>query len=369
MNVASNGQAKRPSSNSRTSSLVTSSLETSGLVTSGLETSHSRLRSAIRAGEFIVTAEVMPPKGGDPSHMLEMAAHLKDRVHAVNVTDGSRAVLRMSSLACAVLLKQAGIEPICQMTGRDRNAIALQSDLMGAHALGVRNVLTLTGDPIKAGDYPKSKPVHELDSIRLLRVIRQLNSGVDYNDKDMSDGILDIFPGAAVDPQSTSWSGMQSRFNKKLESGAQFFQSQLISDFDKFQKFMDQVASGCDRPILAGIFLLKSAKNAAFINRCVPGVNIPQHIIDRLAAAPDPLKEGMKIAAEQVQAAQQLCQGVHMMAVRREDLIPQILDMAGLAPQTQCQSLSQPSGQSSGQSSGQPSGQSLGLLSTIVPCQ
>ena len=295
-------------------------------------TATSRFQSAIRAGDFVVTAEVMPPKGGDPSHMLEMAGHLRNWVHAVNVTDGSRAVLRMSSFACCVLLKQAGIEPICQMTGRDRNAIALQADLMGAHALGIRNLLALTGDPIKAGDHAKCKPVHELESIRLLRVIRQLNSGVDYNDKEMKDGALNIFPGGAVDPQCKSWSGMQKRFERKLEAGAQFFQSQLISDFDKLEKFMDQVAAGCDKPILAGIFLLKSAKNAAFINRCVPGVDIPQHIIDRLAAAEDPLYEGMKIAAEQVQAARQLCQGVHMMAVRREDLIPQILEMAGVKP-------------------------------------
>ena len=293
----------------------------------------NRLRSAIRSGEFIVTAEVMPPKGGDPSHMLAMANHLKDWVHAVNVTDGSRAVLRMSSLACSVLLKQAGIEPICQMTGRDRNAIALQADLMGAHALGLNNILTLTGDPVKAGDHPNSKAVHELDSIRMLRLIRLLNNGADMNEKAMNDGPLDIFAGAAVDPQSKSWSGLQSRFEKKLAAGSQFFQSQLISDFDKLEKFMDQIAGGCDRPILAGIFLLKSAKNAAFINRCVPGVDIPQHIIDRLEAANDPLREGMKIAAEQVQAARQLCQGVHMMAVRREDLIPEILEMADVEPQ------------------------------------
>ncbi|MEO0707433.1 MAG: methylenetetrahydrofolate reductase [Cyanobacteria bacterium J06649_5] len=308
---------------------------------SGLEqgavVQQGRLRSAIRSGEFVVTAEVMPPKGGDPSHMLEMASHLKDWAHAVNVTDGSRAVLRMSSLACSVLLKQAGIEPICQMTGRDRNAIALQADLMGAHALGIRNMLTLTGDPLKAGDHPKAKPVHELESIRLLKLIGKLNNGSDYNDKAMPDGALDIFAGAAVDPQSPSWSGLKSRFDKKLAAGAQFFQSQLISDFDKLEKFMDEIAAGNDKPILAGIFLLKSAKNAAFINRCVPGVDIPQHIIDRLDKAADPLQEGMKIAAEQVRAARQLCQGVHMMAVRREDLIPQILEMAGVEPQTKQQ--------------------------------
>lgn len=294
-----------------------------------------RLRSAVRAGEFLVTAEVMPPKGGDPSHMLEMAHHLKDWVHAVNVTDGSRAVLRMSALSCAVLLHQAGIEPICQMTGRDRNAIALQADLMGAHALGIRNVLALTGDPIKAGDHPKAKSVCEVESVRLLQLIGRLNSGTDFNEKPMPDGALDIFPGAAVDPQSQSWSGLQRRFERKLAAGAQFFQSQLISDFDQLEKFMDQIVGESDRPVLAGIFLLKSAKNAAFINRCVPGVNIPQHIIDRLAAADQPLQEGMKIAAEQVRSARQLCQGVHMMAVRREDLIPQILEMAGVAPQAQ----------------------------------
>lgn len=327
MSVVENGKANGRSIPDLPSELVANSRYNES-------TASGRLRSAIRSGEFVVTAEVMPPKGGDPSHMLEMAAHLKDWVHAVNVTDGSRAVLRMSSLACSVLLKQAGVEPICQMTGRDRNAIAIQADLMGAHALGVRNVLALTGDPVKAGDHPKSKSVCELESIRMLRVIRQLNSGTDYNDKPMGDGELDIFAGAAIDPQSKSWSGLQSRFDKKLAAGAQFFQSQLISDFDKLEKFMDGIAAGCDRPILAGIFLLKSAKNAAFINRCVPGVNIPDHIIERLAAAPEPLQEGVKIAAEQVQAARQLCQGVHMMAVKREDLIPQILEMAGVEPQT-----------------------------------
>ncbi|MBD0335381.1 MAG: methylenetetrahydrofolate reductase [Cyanobacteria bacterium Co-bin13] len=293
-----------------------------------------RFRSAASSGDFLITAEVMPPKGGNPQHMLEMARQLKGRVHAVNITDGSRAVLRMSSLASAVILQQEGIESICQMACRDRNAIALQADLMGAHALGVRNLLALTGDPVKAGDHPECRSVFELESVRLLKLINKLNQGSDSHDKELPDGSLDLFVGAAVDPQCRSLSGLQRRFERKLEAGAQFFQSQLISDFDQLAMFMEKVAAGCDRPVLAGIFLLKSAKNANFINRNVPGVEIPQAIIDRLAAASDPLQEGIAIAAEQVQAARQLCQGVHLMAVRREDLIPQILDRAGIGAVT-----------------------------------
>lgn len=291
-----------------------------------------RFRSAILAGDFLVTAEVMPPKGGSVTHMLQQAAHLKAWVHAVNVTDGSRAVLRMSSLAVAAILRQQGIEPICQMACRDRNRIALQADLMGAHALGIRNILALTGDPIKAGDFPKAKGVFDLESVRLLNTIRHLNAGKDANEKDLPDGPTQLLVGAAVDPQLASWSGLQSRFEKKVMAGAEFFQSQLIVDFDRLEKFMSEIASQSDKPILAGIFLLKSAKNAQFINRCVPGVNIPDSIIERLAKASDPLQEGITIAAEQVTLARQLCQGVHMMAVRREDLIPQILEKAGVTP-------------------------------------
>jgi methylenetetrahydrofolate reductase (NADPH) len=230
----------------------------------------NRFRMAVKSGDFLVTAEIMPPKGGDPSHMLAMANLLKHRVHAVNITDGSRAVLRMSSLACSVMLLQAGIEPICQMACRDRNQIALQADLMGAHALGISNILALTGDPVKAGDHPAARGVFDLESIRLLKVIRQLNQGVDQNEKSMPDGPLTLFPGAAVDPQSPSWSGLQRRFERKIEAGAQFFQSQLISDFDRLDKFMTQIAVSSNRPVLAGIFLLKSAKNAEFSQPLCP---------------------------------------------------------------------------------------------------
>ncbi|MDE5084844.1 MAG: methylenetetrahydrofolate reductase [Trichodesmium sp. St18_bin1] len=287
--------------------------------------------NAVKSGEFLITAEVAPPKGANPTHMIQMAKTLKGRVHAVNITDGSRAVLRMSSLVASIILKNHGLEPICQVACRDRNRIALQADLMGASALGLHNILALTGDPVKAGDHEKARSVFDMESIRLLQMIAKLNQGMDWNEKTLPDGPTDLFVGAAVDPQSPSWSGLKRRFELKLLAGSQFFQSQLISDFDKLEKFMSQIAVDANKPILAGIFLLKSAKNAAFINKHVPGVDIPEHIINRLANAEKPLQEGIKIAAEQVQMASKICHGVHLMAVKREDLIPQILDMAEIS--------------------------------------
>lgn len=291
----------------------------------------TRLRQAIENKEFVVTAEVAPPKGGNPAHMLEMAGYLRGKVHGVNVTDGSRAVMRMSSIAASTVLLHHGIEPIFQMACRDRNVIGLQADLMGAHVLGLRNVLALTGDPVKAGDHPKARGVFDLESVRLLKLITKLNGGEDFNDKKLPDGHLDLFPGGAVDPQLSSWYAIESRFAKKVEVGAKFFQSQMITDFVRFEEFMGRVASQYDVPILAGIFLLKSAKNAKFINRCVPGAQIPDSIIERLERAEQPLEEGIKIAAEQVKTAKNLCHGVHLMAVRREDLIPQILERAEIS--------------------------------------
>lgn len=290
----------------------------------------TNFRTALTKGDFLITAEVAPPKGTNPAHMIEMAKQLKGRVHSVNITDGSRAVMRMSSLVSALLLLEEGIEPVCQVACRDRNAIGLQADLLGAHALGIRNVLALTGDPVKAGDHPGSRAVFELESIRLLQMITKMNSGFDWTDHALTDGATDLCMGAAVDPQCGSWSGLQRRFERKVEAGAEFFQSQLITDFDRLDKFMTEIARPAGKPILAGIFLLKSAKNARFINRAVPGVSIPDHIIDRLERATDPLQEGVTIAAEQVKLAQELCQGVHLMAIKREDLIPQILDTAGV---------------------------------------
>jgi methylenetetrahydrofolate reductase (NADPH) len=290
----------------------------------------NNFQQAVQNGNFLVTAEVAPPKGGNPQHMLKMASYLKGRVHGVNITDGSRAVMRMTPLVAAVLLLREGIEPVYQVACRDRNRIGLQADLLGAHALGIKNVLAITGDPIKAGDYPQARAVFDLESVRLLGLISKLNEGLDGNDQLLPDGGTELFHGAAIDPQIRSRSSLKSRFEKKIAAGAQFFQSQLITDFELLAQFMKEVAAPQGKPILAGIFLLKSAKNAEFINRCVPGVQIPAKTIDRLRASANPLETGVEIAAEQVLLAQKICQGVHLMAVKREDLIPKILDLAGI---------------------------------------
>jgi methylenetetrahydrofolate reductase (NADPH) len=262
--------------------------------------------------------------------MVRKAGALRGRVHAVNVTDSNRAIARMSPLVAAWLLQQQGIQPVYQVACRDRNRIALQGDLLGAAALGLRNVLALTGDPVTVGDCPKAKAVFDLESVRLLRLIGHLNQGLDVDGKALPDGATRLFAGAAVEPQSGSFSGLQRRFERKLQMGAQFFQTQMITDFAAFELFMEKLGQAGGKPILAGVFLLKSAKNAAFINRFLPGVKIPDDIIHRLAAADNPLEEGIQIAAEQVRHAQQLCQGVHLMAIKKEERIPDILDLAGI---------------------------------------
>ncbi len=290
-----------------------------------------RLQQALEVGSLAVTAEVMPPRGGDASRTLEHARLLKGLVHAVNVTDGSRAVMRMSSLAVCRLLLDAGLEPVWQLACRDRNRIALQADLLGAHALGIRNLLCLTGDPVRVGDQPTARPVNELESVRLLQQVGALNQGLDPVQGDLPDGGTSLFAGAAADPQSPSWSGLKSRIRRKHAAGARFLQTQMVMDSECLKRFVGEITGPLGLPVLAGVFLLKSAKNAAFINRVVPGACIPQSIIDRLAAASDPADEGINIAAEQVASYAEIAQGVHLMAVKAEERIPLILERAGLS--------------------------------------
>lgn len=288
------------------------------------------LQQALIGGRTAITAEVTPPRGGDPSRTLEAARRLRGWVHAINVTDGSRAVMRMSSLAVCRLLREEGLEPVLQMACRDRNRIALQADLLGAHALGVRNLLCLTGDPVRVGDQPGARAVNELESVRLLQLVGQLNAAQDPVAGSLPDGGTALFAGAAADPQSPSWSGLRARVRRKKEAGARFLQTQMVTDAAALRRFVDEIAAPLDLPVLAGVFLLKSARNAAFINRVVPGANIPQSLIDRLAAASDPAAEGVRIAAEQVATYAAIAQGVHLMAVKAEERIPLILAQAGL---------------------------------------
>ncbi len=293
----------------------------------------SALQRSLEAGAVTVTAEVMPPRGGDPSHTLAMANLLRDWVQAINVTDGSRAVMRMSSLAVCRLLLDAGLEPVLQMAGRDRNRIGIQADLLGAHALGIRNLLCLTGDSVKAGDQPSVRPVHELESVRLLQQVSSFNRGEDPVKESLPDGPTALFAGAAADPHCASWSGLKRRLERKREAGARFVQTQMVMDPQVLERFCRDMAAPMELPVLAGVFLLKSARNASFINQKVPGANIPDSLIARLDAASDPAAEGIAIAAEQVRQFAGIAQGVHVMAVRAEERIPEVLERAGLSSQ------------------------------------
>ena len=276
----------------------------------------------------------MPPRGADPSHMLAMAAHLQGRVHALNVTDGSRAVMRMSSVAACRLLLEAGAEPVLQLACRDRNRIALQADLLGAHALGIRNLLCLTGDPVRTGDQPEVRPVNELESVKLLQQVEALNQGEDPVKGSLPDGATALFAGCAADPHSRSWSGLQRRLQRKAAAGARFVQTQMVMDPQVLERFQQELAGPLQLPVLAGVFLLKSAKNARFINRVVPGACIPDHLIERLEDASDPALEGVAIAAEQVRQYLGIVQGVHLMAIKAEERIPLILDQAEISSLT-----------------------------------
>ncbi len=272
----------------------------------------------------------MPPRGADPSHVIALAKDLKNRVHAINVTDGSRAVMRMSSVAVCKLLLEAGLEPVLQLACRDRNRIGLQADLLGAHALGIRNVLCLTGDPVRVGDQPEAKPVNDYESIKLLNQVKDLNNGKDPVSGLLPDGPTSFFPGAAADPNCRSLSGLINRLERKKNSGACFLQTQMVMDPNILERFCKEIAVPLELPVLAGVFLLKSAKNAEFINRVVPGACIPNEIIKRLEESKDPGAEGIAIAAQQVKSFLNICQGVHMMAIKAEHRIPQILEQAGV---------------------------------------
>ena len=290
----------------------------------------SKLQQTLEKNSKVITAELMPPRGGDPIRSLKIAQLLKDKVHAVNITDGSRAIMRMCSLAMSKLLLDNGIEPIMQISCRDRNKIALQSDILGANALGIKNILCITGDSVKAGDQQETKAVHEFEAVRLLQQIQAFNQGIDPTFEELSDGSTNIFSGAAVDPNCRNQRSLERRTKRKKEAGANFLQTQIVMDRNCLINFCKEISNPLEIPVIAGVFLLKSYKNALFINKFVPGANIPDNILIRLKEAKDPLQEGILIAAEQAKDFINIAEGIHIMSVKAEHLIPEILGKAGL---------------------------------------
>ncbi len=290
----------------------------------------SKLQQTLEKNSKVITAELMPPRGGDPIRSLKIAQLLKHKVHAVNITDGSRAIMRMCSLAMSKLLLENGIEPIMQISCRDRNKIALQSDILGANALGIKNILCLTGDSVKAGDQQETKAVHEFESVRLLKQIQAFNHEIDPTFETLPDKRTNIFAGAAVDPSCLNKRSLKSRTQKKKEAGANFLQTQIVMDKNCLINFCKEISNPLEIPVIAGVFLLKSYKNALFINKFVPGANIPENILNSLKEAKDPLQEGILIASEQANDFIKIAEGIHIMAVKSEYLIPKILEKAGI---------------------------------------
>ena len=304
----------------------------------------SLLKEAFEAGKFGVTAEMAPPKGWDFSHVMADAELLKGKVHGVNVTDMQSACLKASSLGMCIHLKQAGIEPILQITGRDRNRMAIMGDVLSAASFGIDTMLALTGDHPVVGDCKQSKPVYDLDSVGILKMLSEMEaSGLDCGGNELAGGAPKFFKGAAVTPVYEPRMLQINKLRQKVEAGARYIQTQGIFDMDSLKRFMDDVAAaGINVPIMAGIIPLKAAGMAKFMNQNVPGIDVPQHMIDRLEAAAAegkeqgikglPMKLGMEMAAEFVAQIkdQGICPGVHIMAIGAEKNVPVILEKAGL---------------------------------------
>ena len=291
----------------------------------------SKLQNRLESGLSAITAEIMPPRGGNTALALSKALTLNKVVHGFNVTDGSRAIMRMSSLALCKLLLEANLEPVLQLSCRDRNRIALQAELLGAHALGIKNILCLTGDPVRVGDQSQAKSVQDLNSLELIEQVTSLNKGIDPVSGFLPDGPTNLFAGAAADPNCRGFDGLRRRIELKKQAGANFLQTQMVMDPKILERFCKEITEPIKIPVLAGVFLLKSAKNAQFINRVVPGACIPQSVIARLESATNPIDEGISIAAEQVKNFLGISQGVHLMAVKAEEQIPMILDKANIS--------------------------------------
>ena len=319
----------------------------------------SMLKEALEAGKFGITAEMAPPKGCDFTEQMEAAELLKGKVHGVNVTDMQSASLKATGLGLCIKLKQAGVEPILQMTGRDRNRMALMGDALAAAAFGIDTMLALTGDHPVVGDCRDSKPVYDLDSVGILQMLTDMEeSGRDVGGNPLSGNTVDketgeitdksatpkFYKGASVTPVYEPLFLQINKLRQKVEAGAMYIQTQGIFDLDTYKRFLEAVdKAGIKTHIMAGIIPLKAAGMAKYMNENVPGIDVPQHMIDRLAAAAAEGKEkgikglpaqlGIEMAAEMIAEikAQGLGDGVHIMAIGAEKNVPTILEKAGLS--------------------------------------
>ena len=292
----------------------------------------SRFKEALESGKFVITSEVAPPKGTNLEKMMHHIDLLKDKVDAINITDHQSSVMRFPSLGGCLAVIEKGGEPIMQMTCRDRNRMALEADLLFAYSRGVRNVLCLTGDAVPVGDHKEAKGVFDLDSLQLLKAIRQMMAGQDLGGNNL-DGAVEFCAGAIVTPEAQPIEPQLIKFEKKVEAGAEFFQTQAIYDLENFAKFM-QYARRLNARVLAGIVLLSSARMARYMTQNVPGIFVPQELIDELTGVPkeEMLAKGIEIAGRTIAALKKgaICDGVHIMAIGKEEVVPDILAAAGL---------------------------------------
>jgi len=300
--------------------------------------SGSNLEKILEKGLFAVTGELGPPKGNDISVVEKKAEFLRGYVDAVNITDNQTAIVRMSSIAASSLLIQRDLEPVMQMVTRDRNRIAIQSDIFGATALGIRNMLCLTGDHQSFGNQIDSKNVHDLDSIQLIDCVRTMrDEGTILGGEEEVEGQLRIFIGAAANPFGDPFEFRVIRLAKKIHAGVDFIQTQCIYDMNRFKEWMQMVRDqGLHEKvhIMAGVTPLKSAGMARYMNKNVSGITIPGELIDRMAKAPKPAEEGIKICVEQIEELKEMegIHGVHIMAIEWEHKMGQITEEAGLLP-------------------------------------
>lgn len=290
----------------------------------------SKLRHALEGGRFVVTGEIGPPKGVDLEKCLHDAESIRHKVVAINVTDLQSAAMRIGSMAVCARLAQRGIEPVYQLTCRDRNRLALQSDLLSAWSLGIRNALCLSGDHPALGDHTEAKPVFDLDSVQLLAAASGLNRGKDMAGHEL-DGKPDFFLGAVVAPAADPLEPQVIKMEKKIEAGASFFQTQAIYEPERFERFVNQ-AGRHKVPIMAGIVVLKSASMALYMNRNVAGISVPDGIIAEMehTSKEDRKRKAVEISARIIRELKPLCQGVHIMPLGWDELVPDIVREAEL---------------------------------------